>query len=88
MFIMENENRTAETCFVGESITWQTRSDDQFRASHQATESLLENKTKCDNLSSNANINHEEIHFKLIDPMEYETWSRNMSLALTYSLPP
>lgn len=89
MFIMENGNQTADPCFVGQSITWQTRSNGQFLESHQATKKLYENQIKC-NSSSPAPIGHSThsggyynnsvIHFQLIDPLEYETWSRNVSL--------
>ncbi|KAI9563616.1 hypothetical protein GHT06_011080 [Daphnia sinensis] len=73
MFVMENGNKTGEPCFVGQSITWQTRSDNQFLESHQATEQLYNNQTECNRSFSN------DVHFQLIDPVEYETWSRNIS---------
>ncbi|XP_057376585.1 beta-1,3-galactosyltransferase 1-like [Daphnia carinata] len=75
MFVMENSNKTGEPCFVGQSITWQTRSDNQFLESHQATEELYNNQTECNRFSTHSN----DVHFQLIDPLEYETWSRNIS---------
>lgn len=75
MFVMENGNKTSQPCFVGQSITWQTRSDSQFLESHQATEKLNINQTECNRLSPYSN----DVHFQLIDPLEYETWSRNIS---------
>lgn len=79
MFIMENGNRTGDPCFAGESITWQTRSDGQLLESHQATKKLDENKIKCSNSigggqQSGRGVGNV-IHFQLMDPAEYETWS-------------
>lgn len=81
---MENGNRTGDPCFAGESITWQTRSDGQLLESHQTTKKLDENKIKCNSSSggqSGRGVGNV-IHFQLIDPAEYETWSRNVSLLL------
>lgn len=83
MFIMENGNRTGDPCFAGESITWQTRSDGQLLESHQTTKKLDENKIKCNSSSGQSGRGvGNVIHFQLIDPVEYETWSRNVSLLL------
>lgn len=82
MFVMEHNNRTAEACFVRDSVTWQTRSEEQFKESHNTTESFYREEINCidDRLNGTSVTNGAaEIRFNLVDPIEFKQWSVNMS---------